>query len=109
MRKFFILLSITFICYSLPQQTVLADNPGHKCVRGVGNILSGWLEIPLSIYETSFEENSFIGMTYGLAKGFGKAIARTSVGVYELLSFPLPFPENYRPIIEPEFAFEKEI
>ncbi|MBU0650809.1 exosortase system-associated protein, TIGR04073 family, partial [bacterium] len=52
-----------------------ADNAGHKLVRGVSNILTGWLEIPMSIYETSVDENPFVGITVGLAKGVGMTIA----------------------------------
>lgn len=86
-----------------------ADNAGHKFVRGIGNILSGWLEIPLAVYTESLEETPLVGMTLGLAKGVGKTIARTCVGVYETFTFPFAFPEDYKPLMEPEFVFQKEV
>lgn len=86
-----------------------ADNAGHKFVRGIGNILSGWLEIPLAVYTESLEETPLVGMTLGLAKGVGKTIARTCAGVYETFTFPFAFPEDYKPLMEPEFVFQKEV
>lgn len=91
------------------EQDRRANNPGHKFVRGVGNVLSGWLEIPLSIYNESLEETPLTGMTVGLIKGIGNTIARTCVGIYETATFPFPFPEDYRPIMDPEFAFQKDV
>ncbi len=89
-------------------QPCFADNAGHKLLRGVGNILTGWLEIPMNIYNTSVEENAFVGMTVGLAKGVGMTVARTCVGAYETITFPFPIPEDYRPILDPEYVFQTE-
>ena len=105
------LLTISLIVISIvsTSQPVYADNAGEKLVRGIGNIFSGWLEIPLNIYEESVEETPFVGMTLGLVKGIGKTVARTCTGFYETFTFPIPFPENYESIIKPEFVFQKEI
>ncbi len=106
-KNCYFLLIIVTLTLTVPQPA-FADNAGHKFVRGIGNILSGWLEIPLSVYNESLEETPLVGMTWGLAKGVGKTVARTCVGVYEVCTFPFAFPEGYRPIIEPEFVFQKD-
>jgi len=82
-----------------------AQDPGKKIVRGVANILTGWVELPKNIYETSVEDNIFSGITIGLAKGLGMTIVRTGAGIYELITFPFPIPEDYAPVLEPEFVF----
>jgi putative exosortase-associated protein (TIGR04073 family) len=85
-----------------------AQNPGKKIGRGLANIFSGWIELPKNIYETSVEENVLSGITMGLAKGVGMTIVRTGAGVYETVTFPFPIPEDYQPVLEPEFVFSEE-
>ena len=94
-----VVLSITANCY--------AQDPGKKLIRGLANVLTGWVELPKNIYETSVEDNIFAGLTIGLAKGVGMTIVRTGAGVYETITFPFPVPEDYAPVLEPEFIFSE--
>jgi len=82
-----------------------AADPFTKLGRGVANTLTGWVEIPKNIYNTSVEDNALAGMTLGLAKGAGMTIVRTGAGIYEIATFPFPLPEDYKPILEPEYVF----
>lgn len=82
-----------------------AQDPFTKLGRGVANTLTGWVEIPKNIYSTSVEDNAFSGMTLGLAKGAGMTLVRTGAGIYDIATFPFPLPEDYRPILEPEYVF----
>ena len=94
-----IILSLTTTCF--------AQDPAKKLARGVVNVLTGWVEIPKNIYDTSVEDNVFSGLTIGLAKGLGMAIVRTGAGVYEAITFPFPIPEEYAPVLEPEYVFSE--
>ncbi|MBI4432144.1 MAG: exosortase system-associated protein, TIGR04073 family [Candidatus Omnitrophica bacterium] len=76
-----------------------------KLGRGVANTLTGWVELPKNIYSTSRESNALTGMTLGVAKGAGMTIVRTGAGIYEIATFPFPLPEDYKPILEPEYVF----
>ena len=71
----------------------------NKLGRGLGNALGGWMEIPLNIgtrYSPSDIGSSFFtGLTYGLVKG----VVRTAVGAYETVTFFLPYPEDFAPIL----------
>ena len=82
-----------------------ASDPFTKLGRGVANTLTGWVELPKNIYKTSVDENAFAGMTLGVAKGAGMTIVRTGAGIFEIATFPFPLPENYKPILEPEYVF----
>jgi len=82
-----------------------AQDPVKKLGRGLANILTGWVELPKNIYDTSVEENVLSGLTMGLAKGVGMTIVRTGAGVYETVTFPFPIPEDYQPVLEPEYVF----
>ncbi len=84
-----------------------AQDPAKKLGRGLANILTGWVELPKNIYDTSVEENVLSGLTMGLAKGVGMSIVRTGAGVYETVTFPFPIPEDYQPVLEPEFVFSE--
>lgn len=92
-----LILMTTTVCF--------AQDAFTKLGRGVANTLTGWVELPKNIYNTSVEDNAFSGMTLGLAKGAGMTLVRTGAGIYEIATFPFPLPENYRPILEPEYVF----
>ncbi|MGH7198377.1 MAG: exosortase system-associated protein, TIGR04073 family [Candidatus Omnitrophota bacterium] len=82
-----------------------ANDPFTKLGRGVANTLTGWVELPKNIHQTSVEDNVLSGITLGLAKGVGMTIVRTGAGIYEIATFPFPLPQDYRPILEPEYVF----
>lgn len=93
------LLSVSSIGYA---QTML-----KKLGRGLANILTGWIELPNQIYKTSVEENVGMGLTVGLAKGIGMTVVRTGAGLYDTVTFPFPIPEDYEPLLEPEYVLSE--
>ena len=76
-----------------------------KLFRGIVNLVTGWMEIPKQVTQ---EADAGRGFTRGFAKGIGYAIGRTSVGGYEILTFPFPLPEEYRPIVHPEYVLSDQ-
>ena len=72
-----------------------AQDPIHKMGRGVVNVLTGWIEIPKQLHLGSQDENPVTGIGRGLLKGAGLTILRGGVGLYEALTFPLPYPKDY--------------
>ena len=92
-----LIMASTSICF--------AQDAFTKLGRGAANTLTGWVELPKNVYDTSVENNTFAGMTLGLAKGAGMALVRTGSGIFELATFPFPLPEEYKPILEPEYVF----
>lgn len=90
--------------------TALADSTGSKAsgklVRGVVNASTGWIEIFQGIYEVSAEKDPVTGVLYGPIHGVGMAIVRTGSGVYETVTFLIPFPARYRSTIDPAFVWE---
>lgn len=93
------MLSVSSTCY--------AQNALRKLGRGLANVLTGWIEIPKNIYDTSVEENIGMGLTVGLAKGIGMTVVRTGAGIYETITFPFPLPEDYEPLLEPEYVLSE--
>ena len=76
-----------------------------KAARGGINLLTGWVEIPKRIQETSTESGTAAGFTWGLLRGIGHGFIRTAAGAYELVTFPFPAPPEYKSVIQPEYVF----
>jgi len=77
---------------------------GRKFHRGVMNTATGIQEVPKTMNRTAEDEGTFRTLTQGVALGVGKAIARTGAGIYEASSFLIPAPEEFEPIIQPEYV-----
>ncbi|MDD4202654.1 MAG: exosortase system-associated protein, TIGR04073 family [Candidatus Omnitrophica bacterium] len=104
MKKGIIVIVALMVVFCLAS-TCYAQDPGKKLLRGLANVVTGWVELPKNIYDQSVEENVLSGLTVGLAKGVGMTIVRTGAGVYETVTFPFPIPEDYAPVLEPEYVF----
>ncbi len=72
-----------------------AQDPIHKMGRGVVNVLTGWIELPKQVHLGSREDNPVTGVGRGLLKGAGLTVLRGGVGIFEALTFPIPYPKDY--------------
>ncbi len=86
-------------------ETMDAGNGFKKLTRGAINTVTGWVEIPKRIQETSQASGGFAGWTWGLLRGLGYGFVRTSAGLYEVFTFPFPAPPDYEPVMQPEYVF----
>ena len=76
--------------------------PGFdKLGRGAGNVLTGWLEIPLAVRRRYVSRDPVTTCVTGTAVGLAKGVTRTLVGAYEVVTFWLPYPEDFGPILPP--------
>lgn len=75
-----------------------------KLQRGAVNVLTFWGEVPRNVAreweKTDPGTAFFVGGFKGLALGFGRLVT----GVYEVVTFPVPFPNDFGPIMEPEYV-----
>ena len=84
-----------------------SDGPVKKLGRGLANTVTFPIEIPANIKKVNESDGVIMAASYGLGLGLYKAIARAAVGVYEVATFPFPFPGDFVPIItDPEFFFD---
>lgn len=79
-----------------------------KLTRGTINIVTGWVEIPKRVNETSQASGTAAGFTWGILRGLGYGFIRTTAGFYEFVTFPFPAPPGYEPVIQPEYVFTTE-
>ncbi len=110
MRKIFLLSLAMLLIFNLALSGyALAQDPLKKLGRGISNFTLGWVEIFTTVEDTGKSDGIVAAATYGLLKGFAKGIFRMAVGAYETLSFPVPVPKDYKPILtKPEFILGKE-
>ena len=107
MRKFISVLVAVVIISSLIATPCFAQDALRKLGRGLVNSLTGVVEIPKKVILISKNDNILLGLTWGLVKGAGTGLLRTAAGVYETVTFPIPAPADYEPMVHPEFVFEE--
>ncbi len=88
----------------MSRQNTQADQMMHKLGRGIVNLFTGVVEVPKNIAHEWRKSDPFSGLVVGFIKGVGWGICRSAAGAYEIVTFPLPVPEGYIPIMEPEFV-----
>jgi len=82
------------------------DDAIKKLGRGIANIATFPMEIPEQAKRVNQSDGPIAAMTWGFLRGIYMAAIRAVVGVYEVASFPVPYPHDYRPLLDdPEFFF----
>ena len=100
-------LVISLIAIFLMSSMSYADDPIKKLGRGIANMLTFPLELPKGIGDANREDGPLAAASYGVLKGLFDGCVRGIVGVYETVTFLIPIPADYAPIVkDPEFFLE---
>jgi putative exosortase-associated protein (TIGR04073 family) len=84
-----------------------SSSPGQKALRGAANMTLGLLiELPKMICYETRERGPLVGIPTGFLTGFGLGVMRSVAGIYELVTFPISFPDDYKPLLSPRYPFE---
>lgn len=81
------------------------ENPMTKLERGLGNVVTCHFELFEQSNRVKDSQGSVAGMTYGLLRGAVMTVVRAIVGTYEVVTFAIPAPENYQPILKDPVSF----
>jgi putative exosortase-associated protein (TIGR04073 family) len=88
-------------------EEMVSPAAAEKAVRGLANTgLGVVVELPKTVYYDTLEDGPLYGLTVGVLEGLSWGIARTLVGIYEVVTFPFPAPEAYRPILTPAYPYQ---
>ncbi|MFQ5992899.1 MAG: exosortase system-associated protein, TIGR04073 family [Nitrospiraceae bacterium] len=90
------------------QESSLGSKIGWKLGRGVANLTTGWVELPKQIYTTWKAEGWVTGILQGTVDGVGMLFGRTVAGAYEIVTFPIPIPPEYQPMLQPDYVWQDE-
>ncbi len=111
MKTLFKLLGVLFILLVCSTSLSAAEienegTPQRKLQRGFLNIALSPLEISNELAKEKKNDTFPPSWITGTARGAAFMMGRALVGVYELVTFPLPCPANYKPVLSPEFAWQ---
>jgi putative exosortase-associated protein (TIGR04073 family) len=75
--------------------------PERKFSRGLGNVteFTRMGEFRRSMEQTALWDGTEQAYTLGMMRGINRSLVRTGVGLYEILTFPIP---SYDPVFLPE-------
>ena len=80
--------------------------PLRKLQRGVINIVLCPIEISHELHQEKKKDEYFPSWISGLGRGISYSAGRALSGVYDLLTFPVPVPSGYEPLVYPELVTE---
>ena len=108
MKKILVLLVIFVLVFASTNS--YAGNPLKKLGRGAANIITSPIEIPYRIGEVNKEDGPAAAFSWGALNGIWRTGLRALCGVYEVVTFLVPLPEHYDPIIDdPEFFLNEGV
>lgn len=100
-------IAAAIVCLSSTPNASGADAL-RKFGRGISNLTWGWTDLPMSIHHQDVMWGPAAAYTYGVVKGTWQVICRTAVGIWEVATFPLPWPDGYWPVYYgPEFPLHE--
>ena len=99
----FILLGFLFAGPSLYAK----EDPGTKLGRGLTNIIASPGEYFVQTAKLSQNRDPMTRLFAGAFKGTCIMMERIGVGAYDVLTFPVPFPAEYKPLILPPTVMDE--
>jgi putative exosortase-associated protein (TIGR04073 family) len=106
MKKIILSLGVAaFILLQASHAVLAEDNAITKFGRGIANIVISPGEFFTQPLMLSKDHEVPVALFGGVLKGAGMFVARECVGIYEVLTFPLPLPKGFKPIINPPTTF----
>ncbi len=103
---FSLLVSVLFSQNAYPAELENTGTAMRKLQRGFLNMaLSPW-ELAHELTYGKKTDSAVPTWVGGLGRGSIYTAGRALTGVYELVTFPIPIPRNYEPVIQPEFAWQ---
>jgi putative exosortase-associated protein (TIGR04073 family) len=82
--------------------------PFIKLGRGLSNFAFGWMEVPINMKYGYEHRDQAAGLFGGFMLGAAKGLGRTAIGLFETLTFWLPQPDYYGPILPPLEYFQRD-
>ena len=102
-RKIIGVILTASVLFVFSQASVLAGNPLEKLARGCTNIVTSPGELVYQINPAmKSTPDPVTGSFLALFRGIFFTIKRAGVGLYDVVTFPIPKPANYAPVYEPE-------
>ncbi len=82
------------------------SGPVVKLARGLVNILTSPLEFPVQYLTLRGEQNMPVALLGTVINGTIFMVGRIIAGAVEVVTFPIPIPKYYAPILDPPTALD---
>ena len=102
---------LVLLVFSLPLMAAEAEiqgegTPQRKLQRGFLNIALSPVEISNELSKEVRNDTFPPSWVAGLGRGSIYAVGRALVWIYEIVTFPIPYPAHYQPVLQPEFEWQ---
>ena len=105
-KLLFVVLTVILVS-SVLTRSAYCDDALKKLGRGLANCITFPFELIEQVKRVNLSDGPMAACTWGILKGVGMTGVRAVVGVYEVVTFPVPLPRAYKPILtDPEFFAE---
>ena len=108
-KSFIFIIILTLFCAS---QAFAESNPGKKLYRGVVNVVTAPVEIPKQARAYWIEgaqktDHILVWIGSGTVWGMVQTVKRAGSGIWDIVSFPFEKPDQYEPLLKPDFVFDE--
>jgi putative exosortase-associated protein (TIGR04073 family) len=101
----FVLL-LTFPLLASAAEIAAPGTAARKLQRGFLNVALSPAEVSNEIMKLKRIDTALPSWIAGMAIGIPKMVTRSMVGIYEVVTAPVPLPSGYEPVMMPEFTWE---
>ena len=105
MKKGIIVIILFSVCAGFVPLVQAASPMTTKLTRGIMTVASAPLEVPKQARAYWIEgakktPHVLVWIFCGVVKGLVNTVVRTASGTWDIVSFPLPLPKNYEPLVD---------
>ena len=95
-----------------PETKATSQTPIQKLNRGIINIVTAPIEIAKQVdlgwkESAKNKKSASGGIMFGFVKGVTYTVGRMGSGLWDVVSFPFKTPDNYQPLMKPNFVLDK--
>jgi len=95
-----------------PEAKATSQTPIQKLNRGIINIVTAPIEIAKQVdlgwkESAKNKKSASGGIMFGFVKGVTYTVGRMGSGLWDVVSFPFKTPDNYQPLMKPNFVLDK--
>jgi len=105
-KKIALILAFALTVATVSVPSAMADDPLEKLGRGITNVVGCPFEISNNLQRIGDEKGFAAGFLEGTIKGVWYTVGRALTGIYDIATFLIPLPGQYKPLMKPASVFD---
>ena len=108
MKKLLLVILLVTLSHTAFAVEIEDSGPMRKLQRGFVNVALSPMELSTELAKEKKENPETMPPSWlaGIARGSAFMVGRALVGIYEIVTFPIPLPKDYGPVLQPEFPWQ---